>query len=443
MSNLSGSIRWFSLRASTVSLIALAALLCALAPLPVHAASQIRIVRLSDVQGSVQIDKNSGMGFENAFLNLPVTQGTQIQTRGNGRVEIEFEDGSTLRLAPNSKVDFSTLGLSDSGARLSAINLVNGTAYVNWLGKPGDRITLNFSREKVELDHAAHLRADASPELTKVAVFKGEIQVAAPAGAVTVGKKKMATFDAADDDKATLAANIDQEPLDAWDKEAIAYHDQYSKNNSSPYGYGLSDMNYYGSFMNVAGYGTMWQPYFTNAGWSPFADGAWSWYPGMGYTFISANPWGWMPYRYGNWAFVPPMGWMWQPGYSNGWATVPRFSGAPVGFHPPVAPTGTVSTIVVGKGGPVLSPVLPSHVVVARGSAGIGVPRGSLGDLKPLNRQVAKSGQIEVRSAPQFSASSASVSRGSQYGTTSASSGRTSAGQTTSAASSHGSSAHR
>ena len=66
--------------------------------------SQARIVRLSDVQGSVQIDKNTGMGFENAFLNLPVTQGTQLRTRDRGRAEIEFEDGSTLRLAPNTTV---------------------------------------------------------------------------------------------------------------------------------------------------------------------------------------------------------------------------------------------------------------------------------------------------------------------------------------------------
>ncbi|HVR23865.1 MAG TPA: hypothetical protein VMU26_11125, partial [Candidatus Polarisedimenticolia bacterium] len=49
---------------------------CALLALPAAAESQARIVRLSDVQGGVQIDKNAGLGFENAFLNLPITQGT-------------------------------------------------------------------------------------------------------------------------------------------------------------------------------------------------------------------------------------------------------------------------------------------------------------------------------------------------------------------------------
>jgi hypothetical protein len=134
--------------------VLLAALACALFALPAVADSQARIVRLSDVQGSVQIDKNSGMGFENAFLNLPVTQGTQLRTRENGRAEIEFEDGSTMRLAPNTSVQFNTLGVNDAGKHISLVDLTEGLAYVNWQGK--DELTLNFSREKVILDRAAH-----------------------------------------------------------------------------------------------------------------------------------------------------------------------------------------------------------------------------------------------------------------------------------------------
>jgi hypothetical protein len=36
------------------------------------ATSQIRIVRLSDVHGDVQIDRDTGQGYEKAFLNLPL-----------------------------------------------------------------------------------------------------------------------------------------------------------------------------------------------------------------------------------------------------------------------------------------------------------------------------------------------------------------------------------
>jgi hypothetical protein len=384
---------------------------CALLALPALADSQARIVRLSDVQGSVQIDKNTGMGFENAFLNLPITQGAQVRTHDRGRAEIEFEDGSTLRLTPNTTVEFSTLGLSDSGKRVSVINLIEGMAYVNWLGK--DEVTLNFSREKMLVDRAAHFRVDTSTEVANLAVFKGDVDVEGPAGKVMVQKKKTATFDAADNDKSTLANNVEEAPLDSWDKEASAYHDQYARNNSSPYGYGVSDLNYYGAYNNVPGYGMMWQPYFTGVGWDPFMDGAWSWYPGYGYMFASAYPWGWMPYRYGNWMFVPGFGWMWQPGGWNSWVGVPRYAGTlPVNFHPLVAPAaGTVRTVAVGKGG-LVSAFPPSHLVLNPGSAGMGIPRGSLGNLSHLNHQVAKTGFAEVRPAPQFSTSSPRPSAG-------------------------------
>ena len=107
------------------------------------------------------------------------------------------------------------------------INLVEGMAYVNWLGK--DEVTLNFSREKITLDHAAHFRVDTSTEVANLAVFKGDVNVDGPAGALVVPKKKTATFDAADNDKYKLANNIEEAPLDSWDKEANSYHDQYAK----------------------------------------------------------------------------------------------------------------------------------------------------------------------------------------------------------------------
>ena len=261
-------------------MMVLTALACALLALPALADSQARIVRLSDVQGRVQIDKNTGLGFENAFLNLPVIQGTQLRTGENGRAEIEFEDGSTFRLTPNTTVEFSTLGLSDAGKRISVVNLVEGRAYVNWLGKSGDQFALNFSQEKVDLSQAEHFRVAASSTIAGIASFKNDLDVVGPQGTVKVAKKKMVTFDVEDNDRSTEAGDVESDPYDDWDKQSVEYHDQYARNNSTPYGYGFSDMSYYGSYSNVPGYGNLWQPYFTGVGWDPFMDGAWSWYPG-------------------------------------------------------------------------------------------------------------------------------------------------------------------
>ncbi|MGA9511080.1 MAG: FecR family protein [Candidatus Sulfotelmatobacter sp.] len=384
----------------------LTALVCALSALPAAANSQARIVRLSDVHGGVQIDKNSGLGFENAFLNLPITQGTQLRTRANGRAEIEFEDGSTLRVAPNTTVLFSTLGLSDAGQRFSAVNLLEGRTYVNWLGKSGDKFTLRFSQEKVDLSQPAHFRVMASSNSAEVASFKNDVEVIGPSGTVKVDKKKMVAFDVNDDDHSTAAKSFKEDSFDDWDKQAVEYHDQYAKNNPTPYGYGYSDLSYYGGYTNFPGYGMLWQPYFTGAGWNPFMDGAWSLYPGMGYMWASAYPWGWMPYYYGNWVYAQGLGWGWQPGAFNGWRGGVHYVGAVAGFRAPIEPTGTVGTVVVGRGGPVLKEPPATSLLVSRGSAGMGIPRGSIDGLRHLNTQVAKTGFAELRVAPQFAASS-------------------------------------
>jgi hypothetical protein len=384
----------------------LTALVCVLVALPAAANSQARIVRLSDVQGGVQIDKNAGLGFENAFLNLPITQGTQLRTRANGRAEIEFEDGSTLRVTPNTTVQFSTLGLNDAGQRLSAVTLVEGRTYVHWLGKSGDKFTLRFSQERVDLTQPAHFRVAASSDSAEIATFKNDVEVIGPSGTVKVDKKKMVSFDVNDSDHSTGAKSFKEDPYDDWDKQAVEYHDQYAKNNPTPYGYGFSDLSYYGGYTNVPGYGTLWQPYFTGVGWNPFMDGAWSWYPGMGYMWASAYPWGWMPYYYGNWLYAPGLGWGWQPGAFNGWRGGVHYVGAAAGFQAPVEPRGTVGTVVVGRGGPVLTSAVATRVVVNRGSAGMGIPRGSVDGLHRLNAQVAKTGSVELHAAPQFAASS-------------------------------------
>src|SRR4029077_16145599 len=104
------------------TLLALAVLACWLA-VPSFADSQARIVRLSQVDGDVQIDRNAGNGYEKAFINLPIIQGAKIRSGSDGRAEVEFEDGSTLRITPGSVVEFAVLALRDSGVRASTLNL--------------------------------------------------------------------------------------------------------------------------------------------------------------------------------------------------------------------------------------------------------------------------------------------------------------------------------
>src|SRR5690242_10086845 len=249
----------------TLRVLFIAALVLGLAALAA-AESKVRIVRLSTIEGTVQIDRATGQGFEKAFLNMPITQGSKLRTATDGRAEVEFEDGSTIRLTPNTSLQFTDLGLRDSGAKVSTVDVNDGMAYFNVLGEKGDEFLVTFGRQKINLDHAAHFRVDVQNGTGEVAVFDGKVEVNGPDGGVEISKKRTATFDLSTD-KYELAKNIVPDANDQWDREQGQYNQRRAIANSyhSPDAYGWSDLAYYGSFANVGGFGSCWRPYFASA----------------------------------------------------------------------------------------------------------------------------------------------------------------------------------
>ena len=365
--------------------------------------SQVRIVRLSSVDGDVQIDRNTGAGWEKAFLNLPITQGVKLQTGGDGRAEVEFEDGTVVRLAPKSAVEFSRLSLRDSGSKISDVKALEGTVYVNFLPQNEDEFTLSFVRENVTLPGPAHFRVQVGDASATVAVFDGSANISGPSGSVEVEKKHAVSFDLANHDQYAMAKLTD-EPFDTWDKEQDKYHKTYlSKNHDySANAYGASDLNYYGNFFNAPGYGMVWQPYFVDAGWDPFMDGGWAWYPGYGYTWVSSYPWGWTPYHCGSWLFGASFGWAWQPGGCGSWFGLPPVINPPRTFQQPQPPLRPGRGTVVLAPRPIVSNSLISsrRMVIEKNSAGLGIPRGSIRNMSHLSTTVRQNGAVRVDFRP-------------------------------------------
>ena len=436
-------------------LATVAVLVAAFLVVSASAESKARIVRLSEVQGTVQIDRATGDGFDKAFINLPVIEGSRLKTGKDGRAEVEFEDGSALRLAPGSEVDFTRLALGDDGQKLSTVQLVSGTVYANLRPKKsgekaGDQFALNFARESVTVAGATHFRVelDRASKAT-LAVFKGKVSATSPSGEFEVAEKHSATIDTANDELGNgdlakgelangdatkkggfvIAKNYEAEPSDGWDRQQTDYHDRYASAGgsgiSSPYGYGMSDLNYYGSFMNVAGYGNVWQPYFIDAAWSPFQDGGWAFYPGAGYMWVSGYPWGWMPYNYGNWAFAPGFGWVWQPGYYNPWYGIPQVVNPPVRTKVPTPPVRGHQTVMVGLG-LTANPAAgaPRRLTINPGSAGFGVPRGSVRHLDHVAKTMDRTSRpVVVATAPPVSTTARSTGFGTSPSSPSTSGG--------------------
>lgn len=359
------------------------------------AESKVRMVRLSDVEGTVRIERVAGEGLEKAFLNLPVVEGARVMTGKDGRAEIELEDASTIRLGPDTEIDFTHLALGDDGEKLNAVELVSGTFYANVRERKGDQFEVNFVKSSITVPDTAHFRLVLSPSKgATVAVFKGSVRASGPSGVEEVAQKHSATINLATNSQTgnpakdgafIVAKNYDEDLLDGWDRQQNDYHDRYATSSgssfSSPYGYGVSDLNYYGSFNMIPGYGFGWQPFFADASWNPFMDGAWAYYPGAGYTWVSAYPWGWMPYYYGNWGFAQGYGWYWQPGTWNSWSSFPHFNNPALSAKVPTPPMTGHQTVMVGHGLTSNPAALPSKLTIHPGSASLGVPRGAVSHL--------------------------------------------------------------
>ena len=99
------------------ALSAVLAMAFVLASVGAQAESHVRIIRLSYIDGSVQMDRATGQGLERAILNTPVTEGLRLVTGNDGLAEVEFENNSTVRLGENSEVQFSKLLIDDTRSK--------------------------------------------------------------------------------------------------------------------------------------------------------------------------------------------------------------------------------------------------------------------------------------------------------------------------------------
>jgi hypothetical protein len=407
--------------------------------------SHVRIVRISQVAGHVGLDRATGK-VEATMTNMPIVEKSRLATGSDGYAEVEFEDGSTLRVAPNSQVNFPRLILHSTGAKATTVELAQGMAYVSLEKTKENEFTIKSGGSTITVPPGAHLRLEMDQKKVILAVLNGDVEMKAGSATTTVGKNRTAIFDPsspATAAKIEIQKDVEEANYDDWDKSSMDYHHRYSKASAygnSLYSYGVSDMNYYGGFVNAGGCGggSFWRPYFVSAGWDPYANGVWTYYQGAGYSWVSPYPWGWMPYHTGAWSFCPGVGWGWRPG--SGWMGLANGAAAlrmrPIPGKPgpnqgiarggaPIRPPGPQRPIAVPRASMIVSnrtPLVvskldkPGNFLFQRDSAGLGVPRGSLDNLHRVSNHVERNGfvnrQVYMQSGPSEGSMTARGSAG-------------------------------
>jgi hypothetical protein len=321
------------------------------------AASVPNAARIQRVEGDVALNNGLVAGessqadqWYTATENQPFSVGDRIYTRDNSRASLAFSGRNFARLDPNTALDVLSLGdertqlaLRDGGAMFDVGYIPSGGLF---------EVATPYGAVDFQEPGLYNVGIDNGQVL--VSVLSGLAQVVGLGGSGQVSKGQMLTL------LGQTAADVVLSQVDGRDAGYLVddyygyqyprsydgryrdynsylndpyYFDPYRRDVSYQYANsyipGLYDLDYYGDWQNLDGYGYAWSPR-VDSGWMPYQSGYWMTDYPYGPTWVSSEPWGYAPYHYGRWAFAGDR-WYWVP---DNVGTTPVYSPALVAFMP-------------------------------------------------------------------------------------------------------------
>jgi len=326
---------------------------------PTAAAKEVPYAaRIQRVDGDVALSNTQDTNAANAAseqwiaatANQPFSVGDRIYTRDNSRASLAFTGRNFARLNPNTSLDVLTLSEQRTQLALRDGSAVFDVGYLD----DGDLFEVATPYGAVDFEQPGLYNVGIDNGRVLVSVLSGLAQVVGLGGSGQISKGEMLTL------IGQTAADVVLSQIDGRDAGYLVddyygyqypqyydgryrdynvysndpyYFDPYRRNVSyqyvNSYVPGLYDLDYYGDWHNVSGYGHSWAPR-VDAGWAPYQDGYWMTDYPYGPTWVSHEPWGYAPYHYGRWAFVGDR-WYWVPDNLN---VRPTYSPAMVAFVP-------------------------------------------------------------------------------------------------------------
>ncbi len=274
----------------------------------------VRLARFRYLKGGVSYRADSRDAWEDAGVNTPLREGAQISVSDDdSRAELQFDDGSILRLGRGALVTLTNL-YSDAEGAFTQVKLQDGTATL----RP------KHERSVYQVDTPFFTVKAAGPADFRVNAGE-DVEVGVHSGSAVVessrGEKRLAEGDflRLSNPEDELVVRDEPRP-DLWDRwnsdrdRVLAEGDAVVKRHlPSNIAIVAGDLNGYGDWRDDPDYGTIWVPRVTSVEWRPYYDGRWTWVAPFGWTWVSNEAWGWAPYHYGTWVHRG-FGWAWVPG---------------------------------------------------------------------------------------------------------------------------------
>jgi len=315
-----------------------------------------RAGRIGFIEGSVSFQPGGEGDWVQAVPNRPLTVGDNLWVDRDSRAEVQI--GSTsIRLGPETSLTFLDLGNNVTQLRLSMGSLFFRVRHYGG----DDAFEVDTPNLAFNVNRPGQFRVSVNQngDQTLASVFRGEAEVTGGGNSYRLVDGQRGTFSGVDQ----LSYDVDEiGSRDSFDQWALSRDEREDRNRSSHYisteMTGYEDLDDYGRWHEVAGYGNVWSPGGVPGDWAPYRYGHWVFVSPWGWTWVEDEPWGFAPFHYGRWAFVESS-WCWVPGPV---AVAPVYAPALVAF---VGGGGFSIGVGVGGGGGVgWFPLGPGEVFV-------------------------------------------------------------------------------
>ncbi len=280
--------------------------------------------RLSYVKGDVYIQRAQDLGYEQGEVNLVIVAGDKLGTR-EGRAEIQLGRGNILRLDRETQVDIA--GLPGRDGDPTKIHLLQGSVFFRVRSVDREKnLQIHTPDASYYILEAGLFRVDVrSNRQTEFSVLSGQAEAAGEDGSVLIQSGEMIAALNGRWSGGPTGLLARRDDFDSWNESRDSLYARrlsrtYLPAAYSEYDYELSD---YGRWSYESEYGYVWVPTVHDAGWRPYYNGRWVWYPIVGWTWVSYEPWGWCTSHYGRWGWRFGLGWYWIP--MNYWSWGPAW----------------------------------------------------------------------------------------------------------------------
>jgi len=279
--------------------------------------------RLRHFEGTVTVQRAAAGETEAAIINLPLGSGDRVWSEPDGRVEIMFEDGTTLWLDGGTTLDFVSLP-RPGREPASILRLWTGSLFAERPFTEGIQLVpvrIDSPSGSVTLPGQGLFRVDVDDERRVwLSAYDGYglLEAGGMTERVTAGNRSFAELDTAPAIAASFNT-LEADNLTTWRDERQTLfastrqyvgEREYVPETIAPY---AADLEGYGDWAYDDGTAAWyWKPYAAVA-WTPYRDGSWV-YTYSGWTWVPATPWAYVTSHYGRWHYANSAAWVWYPG---------------------------------------------------------------------------------------------------------------------------------